>query len=79
MKKRNDKKQIYIAIIFVLALAIGMGYAFLNSTLNITGNATIKENSWHVHFENFTPSTGSVTATSAGIDTAKTTVNYTVT
>ncbi|MBE6157980.1 MAG: hypothetical protein E7160_04220 [Firmicutes bacterium] len=79
MKKRNDKKQIYIAIIFVLALAIGMGYAFLNSTLNITGNATIKENSWDVHFENFTPTSGSVTATSAGIDTNKTAVNYTVT
>ncbi|MBE6157501.1 MAG: hypothetical protein E7160_01765 [Firmicutes bacterium] len=79
MKKRHDKKQIYIAIIFVLALAIGMGYAFLNSTLNITGNTTIKENTWDVHFENFQTASGSVTATSAGIDTNKTTVNYTVT
>ena len=73
------KKQIYMASIFTLALVIGVGYAFLTSTLNITGNTKIKENSWDVHFENFQPTTGSVTATSAGIDTNKTSVNYTVT
>ncbi|MBE6158192.1 MAG: hypothetical protein E7160_05340 [Firmicutes bacterium] len=79
MKKNGDKKQIYIALLFVVALAIGVGYAFLNSTLNITGNTTIKGNTWDVHFENFYTTSGSVTATSAGIDTNKTAVNYTVT
>ena len=76
---QKEKKQLYIAVIFTVALVLGVGYAFLNSTLNITGNTKIKENSWDVHFENFTPKSGSVQATSAGIDTAGTSVNYTVT
>ena len=79
MKKNGDKKQIYIALLFVVALAIGVGYAFLNSTLNITGNTTIKENTWDVHFENFNVTNGSVTATNAELDTNSTAVNYTIT
>ena len=75
----KNKKQIYMIVIFVSAFVIGIGYALLNSTLNITGNTKVKENSWDVHFENFSPKSGSVTATSAGIDTNKTSVNYTVT
>ena len=79
MKKLDKKKQMYITIVFIVALVIGVGYALLNSTLNITGNTKIKENSWDVHFENFAPKSGSVTATSAGINTGGTAVNYTVT
>ena len=79
MKKLDRKKQMYIAVIFTVALLIGVGYAFLTSNLNITGNTNIKGNSWDVHFENFTPKSGSVTATSAGINTGGTAVNYTVT
>ena len=75
----RNKQQLYIAIIFILALVIGVGYAFLNSTLNISGNAKIKENTWNVHFENFTPTIGSVEAAGAGIAVDTTTVNYTVT
>ena len=77
MKK---KKQLYLAIILTLVIVIGVGYAFLTSNLIITGNTTIKDNTWNIHFENFAPTTGSVTATSAGIDTSDTTkVNYTIT
>ena len=64
MKK---KKELYIAIIFTLAIVIGIGYAILTTTLNIVGTTQIKDNTWDIHFENFQATQGSVTATSAGI------------
>ena len=37
MKMKKNKTQIYLLLIFVVALLIGVGYAALSATLNING------------------------------------------
>ncbi len=77
---RNNKKSIYLIIIFMIAIVIGVGYAYLSSNLNILGNTTINKASWDVHFENLRITDGSITATTpATIDANSTTVNFGVT
>ena len=48
--KEENKK--YILIIFLLLIAISIGYATLSSTLKIKGNGGIDKIRWDVHFEN---------------------------
>ncbi len=80
MKLKQNKTQFYLLLIFSLALLIGIGYAALSATLNINGQTTINKASWDVHMENISVTSGSVTATTVPtLDTAKTTVNFSVT
>lgn len=77
MKKKNTNK-FYFTILFSIAVLIGVGYAFLNNTLNVFGNVGFTGNKWDVHFENLVVQDGSVTnSSSATIDTNKTTVHFT--
>ena len=63
---------------------IGVGYAVLSASLNITGASSIKDAKWDIHFANVNVTGGSVALSTgdsaATIDTAtKTRVDYTVT
>ena len=79
MKLKQNKTQVYLLLIFSLALLIGVGYAALSATLKINGQTTINKASWDVHMENINVTSGSVTATTVPtLDTAKTTVNFSV-
>ncbi len=55
----NNKKEKYL-IVFVLLLLLGIGYAALNSTLNIIGISNIAKSNWDVHFANITLKNDSV-------------------
>ena len=79
MKLKQNKTQIYLILIFAVALLIGVGYAALSATLNINGQTTINKASWDVHMEDINVTSGSVTATTApSLDSTNTTVNFSV-
>ncbi len=80
MKLKQNKTQVYLLLIFSLALLIGVGYAALSATLNINGQITINKASWNIHMEDISVTSGSVTATTTPtLDDAKTTVSFSVT
>jgi len=57
MKHRNKK----LLIVLVLSIfLIGIGYAFLSSTLTINGIGAFSKNSWLIYFDDIRPATGSV-------------------
>ena len=80
--KKNKRKVRYLILVLLL-LFISIGYAYLNSTLNITGASTINNPTWDIHWENVEVKTGSVTGsnvtTAAHILTGNTTVEYSIT
>ena len=75
MKKSNNKG--LITLVLIAVFGISLGYAAISRTLTITGTSGIRNNSWDVHFENVSVTTGSVTASiPAAIGTGSTSVNY---
>ena len=79
MKLKQNKTQVYLLLIFSLALLIGVGYAALSATLKINGQTTINKASWNVHMEDINVTSGSVPATTApSLDSTNTTVNFSV-
>ena len=61
MKSRNKK----LLIVLILSIfLIGIGYAFLNSTLTINGIGAFSRNSWLIYFDQIRPKEGSVTTAS---------------
>ena len=56
---KNKKYTLFLIVL----LCISIGYAVLNTTLNINGKSTIQKNTWDVHFENVQIIDGSVEAT----------------
>lgn len=58
---RNNKKGLYITLVLLIALIIGIGYAYLASNLSINGSTKMAANSWDIHFENIQITEGSVT------------------
>lgn len=81
MKRKSKKNSSYlIALLLLLLVGTGIGYAAISTTLNINGKSTIGKATWDVHFENLSVSQGSVTATkAAAIDAGKTNISYEVT
>ena len=75
MKRNNN---MYIVIIAVLLLCVTIGYAALNSTLNITGKSNISKNTWDVYFDNIQVVDGSVEAEKIPTIIEKTTVDFDV-
>ena len=71
--KRNRRNGYSVAIVLLLLLFVGFGYAAISQKLDITGKTTIGSSSWDVHFENVEVTTGSVTATKAATATGNTT------
>ena len=77
---KSDRKRTILFIIILLVLSMGIGYAFLTTTLTIDGVSDIDSASWDVHFENVQVMnisvTGSQVITPATIGNNGTTVSY---
>ena len=76
---KKSKKRLNYLLVIVLLLLVSVGYAVLSTNLNIVGVSTINNSTWDIHWENVQVKTGSVSVSTPTIDTAKTTVNYSVT
>ena len=63
MKRKSNQKNYLIYVFILLILSIGIGYALLQTNLNINGLADIGINEWDIHFDNVQVKSGSVTAT----------------
>ena len=81
MKRKKHQKQFLLYTFFLLLLGIGIGYAIIQSDLNLNGLTDIGTNTWDIHFANVQVTTGSVTAsTPATINPSDNTkVNYSIT
>ena len=77
---RRKKKNIVTYIGFIIMfLLLGLGYAALQTNLNITGTTVLKDNRWDIHLENVSVNNESVSASTPTINTNKDTVSYSVT
>ena len=78
---RINKKDKILFLLVSIFIFMGIGYAYLNANLSITGISNINSAKWDVHFENIQVSTGSVTTVDQEptIDTNKTNITYNVT
>ena len=78
--KRTMRKTKLLLLLTVLFISIG--YAILQTNLNITGTANMNNPTWDIHWENVSVTNGSVTGanitTPATIDGTKTTVSYSI-
>ena len=71
-----DKDNIKIVLI-LLVVCLSLGYAYINSDLNINGTAQVKHANWDIHWANIQVTNGSVSASTPTISN-QTTVNYSV-
>ena len=74
----RKNKSIYIVLIIVLLIGVTIGYAVINSTLNINGKSNISKNTWDVYFDNVVVKDDSVEAVKIPTVTDKTTVDFEV-
>lgn len=58
--RRVRKINLLLFILISLSFFVTVGYAALQTTLNINGTSEIKSNNWDVHFENINVVQGSV-------------------
>ena len=75
---RRNNKSIYIVLIVVLLIGVTIGYAVINTTLNINGKSSISKNTWDVYFDNIVVKANSVEAVKIPTITDKTTVDFEV-
>lgn len=78
MKERKNKRKYILALLALLIVSVSIGYAALSTTLNINGTSTIKTQNWDVHFETISPTSGSVTPTTAANIVSNTAITYAV-
>ena len=57
-----NNKSFYIFFIIIVFVGVTIGYAVINSTLNINGKSSISKNTWDVYFDNINVGVGSVEA-----------------
>jgi len=71
---RNRKKKNRIFLLLIVILTITIGFALLSTTLFINGTASIKGNTWDIHWddESINVASGSVAATIPNVSTATT-------
>ena len=77
---RIDKNNIKI-ILILLVVCLSLGYAYINSDLNINGTAQVKHANWDIHWANVQVTNGSVTGSNVVTQPTisnGTTVNYSV-
>ena len=67
---KKDNRSLYLTAILAVLILIGIGYAALTTTLNITGTTTIKKITWDVHFENILANDSEVINFYASTDSA---------
>ena len=77
-KLAKRKKQSVVSIIVNLILILGIGYALIQSNLNINGTANMGAPTWNIHWANVQVKEGSVSASTPTINSAQTTVTYSV-
>ena len=77
--RRKNKKKSMLLVLLMLIAGISMGYAILNTTLNINGTSKIKDAKWNIYWDNPQVTTGSVTTTAPIIDSLKTTATFDIT
>ena len=77
-KFSRRKKQSVVSIIVNLILILGIGYALIQSNLNINGTANMGAPTWNIHWANVQVKSGSVSASTPTINSAQTTVTYSV-
>ena len=67
----KNKKQRKIFLYLLVILGITVGFALLSTTLKINGTASIKSNTWDIHWDNTTidVAKGSVTETTQTVTT----------
>ncbi len=79
MKKTKRRAKL---LLLLLILCISVGYAILQSNLTINGTAHMNNPTWDIHWNNVQVTSGSVTGSNvtspATIDSAKTTVSYSI-
>ena len=75
---RRNNKSIYIVLLMVVLISVTIGYAVINSTLNITGKSSISKNSWDIHFDNIVVKEGSVEAVKIPTIESSTTLDFEV-
>ena len=82
-KKKKERGVLLLLVVAVLIMTVG--FALYSTTLNINGSVTVKGSPWNVHYDStygtsgITTTTGSVTATSAVVNTNDTNFAFTVT
>ena len=59
MNERKEKN-ILIAFLCIAVISMSIGFASLSATLTINGSATVKQNTWDIHFVSPAVSAGSV-------------------
>ena len=78
--KKAKKRTKYLLLLLILFISVG--YAILQSNLTITGTTSIQDSKWDIYWNNVQVTNGSVTGTNvttpATIDSAKTTVSYSI-
>ena len=76
----SKRENLFFILVSILAL-VGVGYAYLNTNLNISGIANLEKPTWNVYFDNVHITEGSVTTVtqSPTIDSNKTTITYNIT
>ncbi len=74
---RKRKKSLLFGFLLIF-FSMGLGYAFLTTTLNIEGIADIDRNTWNIYWDNVVVTDGSVAASTPVIDTNMTTVTFSV-
>ncbi len=72
----NSKANSMVLFLFAVVLLIGVGFAYLNTTLSIGGVVNVENSSWDIHFENVVVSNGSVAATTQPTISNNTTVSF---
>ena len=78
--KKTKRRAKYLLLLLILFISVG--YAILQSNLTINGTAHMNNPTWDIHWNNVQVTNGSVTGTNvtspATIDSAKTTVSYSI-
>ena len=78
--KKTKRRAKYLLLLLILCISVG--YAILQSNLTINGTAHMNNPTWDIHWNNVQITSGSVTGTNvtlpATIDSAKTTVSYSI-
>ena len=77
--KYSRKRTYTLGVLFLVLFGLGIGYAFVNTTLNITGALGVASSKWDVHFENIEINDESVEAETDPTITDNTTISFSAT
>lgn len=80
MRKENMIQSVVMVMLAVTVLAMSVGFAAFNQTLNINGKATFSKATWDVHFDTTSFSeTSTIKSDSTKLQVGNTAISYEVT